>query len=81
MEDNEMMISDDEIAVQFKDTNFGTSDHRRLVEQGVLKRLCHYHNGSTLTNILKRLGLVDENNEVTSAGRDFGWNAFGHRGQ
>lgn len=75
-----MIIEDDVIAAQFEGTNFGTSDYRRLVEQGVLKRLTYYHNGSTLTNILKRLGLVDENNDVTSAGRDFAWNAFGHRG-
>lgn len=74
-----MSIDDDLIAAQFKGTNFGTSNYRRLVEQGVLKRLTHYHNGATLTNILKRLKLVDENNEVTSAGRDFAWNAFGHR--
>ena len=39
----ETNITDDEIAAAFDGTNFGGADHRRLLEQGVLKRLTGYH--------------------------------------
>ena len=76
-----MIISDDEIARHFAGTNFGTSNYRRLVEQAVLKRLTGYYNGSTITLIIKQLGLVDSENEPTEAGKRFVWNAFGYGGE
>ena len=70
-------LTDERIETAFHGTDFGTSDHRSLLERGVLKRLTHYYNWATLTRILQELGLVDEHNEVTAAGRDFAWMAFG----
>ena len=61
----ETNITDDEIAAAFEGTNFGGADHRKLLEQGVLKRLTGYHCGHTLTIIMRRLGLTTEKDNVT----------------
>ena len=75
---DDMTIADDVIAKEFVGTDFGTTNYRKLVEHAVLKRLTGYYNGSTITHIIQRLGLVDKNNKPTKAGKRFAWNAFGN---
>ncbi len=64
-------VTDDHIAIAFKNTNFGTTDYRRLLAVGVFKTMCGYSNGHTLTEIMKRLRLVGKNQTVTKRGREF----------
>ena len=72
----ETNITDDEIAAAFNGTNFGGADHRKLLEQGVLKQLTGYHCGHTLTMIMRRLGLTTEKDNVTKKGKVFAMGAF-----
>ena len=72
----ETNITDDDIAAAFDGTNFGGADHRKLLEQGVLKRLTGYHCGHTLTVIMRRLGLTTEKDNVTKKGKTFAMGAF-----
>jgi hypothetical protein len=76
VQENLGVVSDEEIKAQFTGTNFGREDFRTLLEQGVLKAQCGYHNGHTLSTILKRLDLVDKAGAVTEHGRHFLFGAF-----
>ncbi len=69
-------ISDNEIAVAFTNTNFGTTQHRKLLEQGVLKKLVGFHSGHTLTQIMLKLGLIAPSLRVTLKGKAFLYQAF-----
>ncbi len=72
----ETNITDAEIASAFEGTNFGGADHRKLLEQGALKRLTGYHCGHTLTMIMRKLGLTTEKDTVTKKGKRFCMGAF-----
>jgi|JI10StandDraft_1071094.scaffolds.fasta_scaffold729987_1 hypothetical protein len=72
----ETNITDTEIAAAFEGTNFGGANHRRLLEQGVLKRLTGYHCGHTLTMIMRDLGLTTEKDNATKKGKLFAMGAF-----
>ena len=69
-------LSDDEIKKAFAGSNFGTADHRGLLEQGVLKRLTGYHCGHTLTVIMHGLGLTTKGGLATKKGKEFCMSAF-----
>lgn len=69
-------ISDAEIHAAFENTNFGGADKRKLLEQGVLKRLTGYHCGHTLTMIMRGLGLTTQKDTVTKKGKEFCMTAF-----
>jgi len=69
-------ITDEQIAAAFAGTNFGNADHRKLLEQGVLKRWAGYYSGHTLTMILQTLGLTTAKGAVTAKGRQFAFAAF-----
>ncbi len=68
-------ISDEEIEVAFKYTNFGydgsVKAHREVLAHGCLKRLVPYHNGWTLTCIMRQLGLTTEKDTLTAKGKKF----------
>lgn len=72
-------ISDEEISVAFENTNFGDDSpefRRKLLAQGVLKKLVPDHSGHTLTTIMKELGLIAihgkrEEVYVTALGKKF----------
>ncbi len=72
----ETNISDAEIDAVFENTNFGGVNRRKLLEQGVLKRLTGYHSGHTLTMIMRKLGLTTEKDNVTKKGKEFCMGAF-----
>lgn len=69
-------VSEPEIVRAFFGSNFGTANHRGLLEQGVLKRLTGYHNGHTLTVIMRGMGLITERDNVTKKGKEFVMAAF-----
>lgn len=66
-----MIISDREIEIAFLGTNFGTANHRELLEVSVLKKLVDYHCGYTITRIMQGLGLIGKTGKVTKKGKLF----------
>lgn len=69
-------ISDKEIEEAFKNTNFGTTDFRRILEIGVFKRLVGYQCGNTLTVIMCQLGLTTRTDNVSVKGQQFCMSAY-----
>jgi hypothetical protein len=69
-------VTDEEIENAFAGANFGTRGYRKLLEQGVLKRLTGFYNGCTLTHIMHDLGLTTEKDNVTKKGKQFCMHAF-----
>lgn len=63
------IVSDAELIEVFKGTNFGVSDHRRLLEASVFKKLVGYHCGYTITHIMQVLGLIGKKGVPTKKGR------------
>ena len=54
----------------FAGTNFGSTDYKQIVREGLLKVACHYWNGHTLTTILINLKYRHKNkNMLTDLGR------------
>lgn len=72
-------VTDAEISEAFAGTNFGRSDYRRLLEQGVLKTWAGYASGHTLTTIMQSMGLTTARHHVTKRGRRFAFDAFYQR--
>ena len=72
----ETNISDEEIEDEFIFTEFGERKPRDLLEQGLLKSVCGYHSGSTLTQIMRNLGLISEKHKITKKGKWFLFAAF-----
>lgn len=64
-------VTDEEIASAFEGTNFGSSDHRNLLACSVLKVALNYHCGWTITEIMKRMGLITATLKVTARGKEF----------
>jgi len=69
-------ISDAQIVTAFTHTNFGHANHRRLLEQSVLKTLVGYHCGHTITTIMADLGLIGKTGKPTKKGQAFVAHAF-----
>ncbi|HEY9210383.1 MAG TPA: hypothetical protein VIO56_03140 [Methylotenera sp.] len=70
---NETLVPDHEIEDAFKNTNFGRTDYKNILLEGVKKTAIGYHNGWTLTQIIRKLGLGvatsdNENNKLTEKG-------------
>jgi hypothetical protein len=72
----EQEITDEQVVDAFTGTKFGDRDHRKLLEQGVLKRLCDYRTGHTLQMIMLYLGLTTQKNNVTKKGKRFAFDAM-----
>ena len=64
-------LTDAHIEIAFKNTNFGTTDYRRLLLVGVFKSMVGYSSGHTLTEIMRTLKLVGRNGTVSKRGREF----------
>lgn len=69
-------ITDEQIEVAFAGTSFGDRDKRKLLQQGVLKKIAKYRSGSALTSIMRQLGLITEKGSVSSKGNYFLFDAF-----
>lgn len=75
-------LSEEEI-VQFHDeldVDFGTTDPVEVVQRGVLKVACGYHNGSTCSRILYHHGLIkvkrNGKEKLTRRGQQYLWESF-----
>ena len=62
-------VSDDELEAAFEGTNFGTRDHRQLLEISVLKKAVGYHCGHTITTIMRDLRLIGKDSKVLRRGQ------------
>jgi hypothetical protein len=71
-------ISDAEIEEAFKNTNFGHTKYRELLNASVLKKLVGYHCGHTITTIMKEMGLIGKTEAPTKRGIQLVREAFGH---
>ncbi len=67
--DTQSIVSDQALAQAFAGTNFGTSEHRHLLHQAVLKKACGYHCGHTITTIMRELSLIGVSGLPTKKGR------------
>ena len=56
--DSSDIVSEAELQKAFAGTNFGTTEHRHILHQAVLKKACGYHCGHTITMIMLELGLI-----------------------
>lgn len=74
----ESNVSDADIAEAFKNTDFGTKAHRKLLEKAVLKKAVGYHCGHTITCIMVRLGLIGKVGRITTKGQRFLQHAYNH---
>lgn len=72
----ESPITDAQLALAFAHANFGTSDHRRLLEASVLKKLLGYQCGHTITVIMQELGLIGATRIPTKKGKAFVAHAY-----
>lgn len=72
--------TDEQIESAFSGTNFGATDYKSLVRDGLLKVGFGYHNGFTLNKILQFLGLVklkrDGSPKLTERGSYVAWEWF-----
>ncbi|MEG0002633.1 hypothetical protein [Comamonas sp.] len=70
--DSSEVVSEEELIAAFRGTNFGTTEHRHLLHQAVLKKACGYHCGHTITMIMRDLGLICKKEPLlpTRKGRD-----------
>jgi len=71
------IVTDAEIVEAFKNTHFGSTDHKAILIEGVRKTAIGYHNGFTLTQIIRKLGLGKQHgddageNDLTEKGLNF----------
>ncbi|TLP68195.1 hypothetical protein FEA48_30530 [Pseudomonas nitroreducens] len=71
------LVSDDDLAKAFKNTNFGDKQPRAVLRLAVLKCATGYHQGHTSMTIARELGLLDPEIYALSArGRLYLWEAF-----
>ncbi len=80
MDTLEEIISDTELDKVYGNANFGgagdMAEKREVVRHGVLKCACGYYQGHTSTQIVIKLGLVDNEYKITPKGQRYLWLAF-----
>lgn len=65
-------ITDEVILQAFEGTNFGRTDYRAFLAYSVLKKVCGWLCGWTITTIMIRLNLITEKRlQVTKLGKMF----------
>lgn len=72
-------MTNEQLAPLFEGTNFGHTNYREIVLEGLMKVATHYHNGYTLENILKDNGFTKVNSrvrELTETGRRLMWDLY-----
>jgi hypothetical protein len=67
---SEEVVTPQELADAFTNTNFGGVDHRELLHASVIKKACGYHCGHTITCIMKELRLINRSGDVLKRGKD-----------
>lgn len=71
-------IPEQELEDNFRGTNFGGLDHRKLLESSVLKKAMGYHCGHTITTIMQEMGLINADGKVLRRGQMVLREAYGH---
>jgi hypothetical protein len=74
-------LTDKEIETAFTGTNFGESGKtiegkKRLIAECLLKLNCNYHDGHTITQICKELGLIRKNLTLNKKGKEYMFRHF-----
>lgn len=72
-------MTNEQLASLFAGTNFGHTNYRELVLEGLMKVATHYHNGYTLESILKHNDLIistDFQRDLTVKGRRLLWDLY-----
>ena len=72
----EDIVSDKEVSLAFKFTNFGSMSSRGVIRFGLLKCVAGYYQGKTSEGILKTLDLIDFKYDITDKGREYLFHAF-----
>lgn len=73
----EKIIPDEEIERVHAYANFGsTLTKREVVNLGVLKVACEYHQGHTSQRICTEHGLIDKDYHLTAKGRAYLWAVY-----
>lgn len=67
---SEEVVSAQELAEAFRNTNFGGVDHRELLHASVLKKAVGYHCGYTITCIMRELRLIGAQGVVLERGKE-----------
>lgn len=80
MDTVEQIISDEQIKEVFEYTNFGSTPHRQLIKNTLLKYVCGYASGRTIKAILLELKLIrndiGDTPELTKLGQEYLWAAY-----
>lgn len=73
----EDLITDKAIEIAFGNADFGTERTKReIVANALLKCACGYSTGSTARYILKQLGLVTSELELSAIGKEYLWATY-----
>ena len=73
------IITDRAIDIAWGNADFGESlnnKRRIVVRNALLKTACGFSNGHTAECIIRELGLVDNNLNLTNIGKEFLWESF-----
>jgi hypothetical protein len=75
------IVPDELLSRAFENTDFGGADHRDLIKQGLLKKVCGYGCGKTLHMILIEIGLLTDQitfkqSTLTDDGREYLYVAY-----
>jgi len=74
MRKDKWIVTDEEIEVIFKNTNFGGKTHRQVLIDATLDRLAGWHIGYTAKQCCIEAGLLNKKGEkVTAKGKGFLW--------
>jgi len=70
------LVTDEEIEEAKGYANFGPSDIRELIKWCLMKTVCDFSDGGTITHICRDLGLLTKNRNITKKGKHYLWLAF-----
>lgn len=75
------IVSYKEVCKAYGNADFGKETPRRVVNKAVLKVACGFSNGSTATDIIKKLGLISAYSTLrlatlTEKGRKYLWSVY-----
>lgn len=82
---SESRLSDEEIIEHHESigADFGATTPVEVVQQGLLKAVCGWHNGSTCDSILQHHGLItrrhNDGTKITKRGKAYLWETFGDK--
>lgn len=77
LEDVTSIVTDDQIKEAFEGAKFGDENPRDLIKMCLLKNVCEYRDGHTITQICINLGLLSKrSHNISKQGKNYLWAAF-----